>query len=107
MHNRPDVYRHQRAEIRLQVQARALIELDDGALRCAVRNVSAGGVEVFGHRRSTPPGTRAQIVLLADGIHLGPLRAELVRHTNHGVAFRFLDVDAPLRKRILSALALM
>jgi hypothetical protein len=107
MLSRPEMYLHQRADIRIRVRARAIIDLQGGVVRCPVRNLSAGGVEVYGPRKAPAVGTRAEIVLLADGVNLGPLRAELVRPTRHGVAFRFLDVDRQLRARILAAIARM
>jgi hypothetical protein len=40
-------------------------------------------------------------------VELGPLPAEVVRRTQYGVAFRFLGVDAEVRRRILDAIARM
>jgi hypothetical protein len=77
------------------------------AVRCSVRNLSAGGTEVYTPTRVPAIGERVELVLLGSGVELGPLSAEVVRRTQYGVAFRFLDVDAAARRRILDSIARM
>jgi hypothetical protein len=107
MMSRPEMYLHQRAEVRLRVKARAVIRADGRVARCPVRNLSAGGVEVYTPTVIPPVGARVELKLLASAVELGPLAAEVVRRSRYGVAFRFLDVDEDGRRRILDAIAHM
>ena len=105
--SRPEMYLHQRAEVRLRVQARALIRFGGQVSRCNVRNLSAGGAEVYTPTRVPSVGESVELLLRSNGVELGPLSAEVVRRTQYGVAFRFLGVDAVVRRRILDAIARM
>ena len=57
------MYPHQRAEIRLRVRANALLSFDRNEGKARVRNLSAGGVEVYRPEPRPRVGARAQIVL--------------------------------------------
>ena len=107
MMNRPDMYLHQRADVRLRVQASAAIRFAGQVSHCDVRNLSAGGAEVYTPTRVPPVGGEVELTLRSDAAQLGPLAAEVVRRTQYGVAFRFLGVDAEGRHRILDAIARM
>jgi len=98
------MYPHQRAEIRLRVRAKALLSFDRNEGKARVRNLSAGGVEVYRPEPRPKVGTRAHVVLQGDDVELGPLEAEVVRDTSYGVAFRFLDIDSDQRLEILAAM---
>lgn len=101
------MYLHQRAEVRLRVQARAAIRFQGKVAQCNVRNLSAGGAEVYTPTVVPPVGGRVDLVVRSGGVQLGPLAAEVVRRTQYGVAFKFLDVDTQARHRILDAIARM
>lgn len=101
------MYLHKRADVRLRVKARAMLRSAGGVCACEVRNLSAGGVEVSGAKALPGVGERVELKLFAPGIELGPLAAETVRRTTHGVAFRFLHRDANARQRVVEALARM
>jgi hypothetical protein len=107
MMTRPEMYLHQRADVRLRVRARAVIRTQGRVVRCNVRNLSAGGVEVYTPTQVPPVGAHAEIVLLSTGVEVGPLSGEVVRRTRYGVAFKFLHADPAGRRSILDALARM
>ena len=107
MMTRPEMYLHQRAEVRLRVRARAVIRSGGRVSRCSVRNLSAGGAEVYTPTVVPPVGGFVDLMLLSNGVELGPLAAQVVRRTRYGVAFKFLDVDAEARRRIIDAIARM
>lgn len=98
------MYVHQRAEIRLRVRADALLSFDRNEGQARVRNLSAGGVEVYRPEPRPAVGTRAHVVLVGDDVRLGPLSAEVVRDTSYGVAMKFLGIDPELRLEILAAM---
>lgn len=101
------MYLHQRAEVRLRVQAEAAIRFAGQLVRCNVRNLSAGGAEVYTPTRVPPVGGRVELTLSSSDVELGPLAGEVVRRTQYGVAFRFLEIDPDARRRILDAIARM
>ena len=107
MDGRPDMYPHQRAEIRIRVRARALFQMQGELGQGQVRNLSAGGVEIRNPEPAPKVGTEARIMLHSGDVHLGPLRGEVVRETQSGVAFRFLRVDEATRAQILDAMMQM
>jgi hypothetical protein len=107
MMTRPEMYLHKRADVRLRVRARAMLRSAGAVAACEVRNLSAGGIEVSGTARVPGVGERVEIKLFAHGIELGPLAAETVRRTDHGVAFKFLHPDPGARRRVVEAIARM
>lgn len=107
MMNRPEMYLHKRADVRLRVKARAMLRSAGAVADCEVRNLSAGGIEVSGASRLPGVGERVELKLFARGVELGPLAAETVRRTDQGVAFRFLHPDPGARRRVVEAIARM
>jgi hypothetical protein len=107
MMTRPEMYLHQRADVRLRVRARAMLRAAGKVVSCQVRNLSAGGVELYTPTAVPAIGERVELKFFGNGVELGPLPAETVRRSRYGVAFKFEGVDAALRRRILDALARM
>jgi hypothetical protein len=107
MLSRVETYPHKRADVRLRVRGRAVIRSAGRVLRCTVRNLSAGGVEVYTPTLVPPLGSRVELVLLASDTEIGPLAAEVVRRTAYGIAFRFVDLDADRRRRLIEGIARM
>ena len=107
MDGRPDMYPHQRAEIRLKVRAGAFYHSTAGGGRGRVRNLSAGGVEISDPQPKLPVGADAEIHLIGGGLRVGPVRGEVVRETATGIAFRFTNVDSDLRRDLVTALQRM
>lgn len=107
MDGRPEIYRHQRAEIRLTVRADALLSCAGRAARGRVRNLSAGGVEISNPVPRPAVGDKARLALISGDLRLDKLEGEVVRETATGVALRFTNVDAAKRREILQALQRM
>jgi hypothetical protein len=101
------MYLHQRSEVRLRVRAQAMVRAAGRVEECRVRNLSAGGIEIHTATLNPPVGERVELKLFAGEVELGPLRAEVVRRTQHGVAFKFLHADPAARRRVLDAIARM
>jgi len=101
------MYLHPRADVRLRVRARAMLRIGGKVVTCQVRNLSAGGVELYTPTVVPAVGERVEVKLFGSEVELGPLTAETVRRSRYGVAFKFAAVDAGLRHRILDALARM
>ncbi len=114
----PGPHKHTRAEIRIEVEAGAVYTLIDGSrplglrrprLRSRprtlgyghVRNISAGGVEIADPQPHLCVGAKIKVGIVSSDVKLGPLWAQVVRETESGIALRFLDVDAAIRREIL------
>ena len=70
-----------------------------------MRNISAGGVEIADPQPQLGVGSRIKVGIVSTDVKLGPLWAQVVRETEGGIALRFLDVDASVRKLILKEIA--
>ncbi len=115
-------HKHTRAEIRIEVEAGAVYTLLDGSLPLGlrrprlpsrprtlgyghVRNISAGGVEIADPQPHLCVGSKIKVGIVSPDVKLGPLWAQVVRETECGIALRFLDVDAAVRREILRGIA--
>ena len=118
----PGPHRHTRAEIRIEVEAGAVYTLTDDSLPLGlrrprlpsrprtlgyghVRNISAGGVEIADPQPQLGVGSKIKVGIVSTDVKLGPLWAQVVRETDGGIALRFLDVDASVRRLILKEIA--
>ncbi len=118
-HNGP--HEHNRAEIRIEVDAGAVFTLAKRSLPLGlrpprlpfrprtlgygqVRNISAGGVEISDPQPKLQVGTKVKVGIVSPGIRLGPLQAEVVRETHVGIALQFLGIDPAMRSEILTEL---
>ena len=118
----PGPHKHTRAEIRIVVEAGAVYTLIDGSLPLGlrrprlpsrprtlgyghVRNISAGGVEIEDPQPHLCVGAKIKVGIVSPDVKLGPLWAQVVRETECGIALRFLDIDAAVRRQILREIA--
>lgn len=69
-----------------------------------MRNISAGGVEISDPQPCPELGSRIEVSIVSADTRLGPLRAEVVRETDAGIALRFLGIDAETRCLVLREL---